>query len=224
MDSAQLLCQRFAIELVLKAMVAVDVKTDVLVSSPRHGMPLLDDNVLWSLENGQHHCHLTCRHPGTTDRIRCPVIVAAELSQWHRVGWLIADLHTSDTLVRLVAERYHLECLQGLGKPPVLPVPGALRPLPPAAGGLPALAPRATVKVQHDLQAALLRPTNSPVDVLQAWSHIGLARGGTEDHPIAEGQPNRVQPTAADALKVGLGDVRLPVPLDHLCSLPLPAS
>mmetsp|Transcript_68692 Transcript_68692/g.180119 ORF Transcript_68692/g.180119 Transcript_68692/m.180119 type:complete len:219 (+) Transcript_68692:540-1196(+) len=201
-------------------MVAVHVEAYPLVLAAGHPLPALGHLGLRPLEDGQHDDSLAGGHARRANRLHGLRVVAAERPQRHGVGRLVAHFDTGDACAAAVAARDHLERLERLLHAPLAPVPGAFRPLPAAGGRVAALPARAAVEVQHNLQAALLRPIHGPVDELEGWPYVRLVLRRPEHDPVAKGQADCVEPAGADGLEVGLCDVLLPVKPDDLLGAP----
>mmetsp|Transcript_37203 Transcript_37203/g.107156 ORF Transcript_37203/g.107156 Transcript_37203/m.107156 type:complete len:313 (-) Transcript_37203:532-1470(-) len=141
----QLLRKGLAVELVLEAVVAMHVEAYVLVRVAEHQLPLLRELVLGALEHGQHCGHTARRHAASPDGVDRPAVVLAEPSQRRLVRRLVADGDSRDAAAVTVAPAYDLDRLQREVHVPMLPLPSAMRALPPAARRLPALAAGAAV-------------------------------------------------------------------------------
>mmetsp|Transcript_27123 Transcript_27123/g.77848 ORF Transcript_27123/g.77848 Transcript_27123/m.77848 type:complete len:267 (+) Transcript_27123:1041-1841(+) len=221
-DGPEVLCEGLAVELVLEAVVAVHVEAGVLVPVAGQLPPLGGDLGLRPLKERQEHRHVARGHARLADPVHGGVVEAAEPRQRDGVGRLVADSDAGDAFPRAVPRRHYLQRLQRLPDPPLLVVPRADRPLAPAAGSLATLAAGAAVEVEHQLQTTLLRPVHSLVQILQGRPHVRLPVGRAQDRPVAEGQPHRVEPAAANPLEIALGDVGVSVTSDDLPRACLP--
>jgi hypothetical protein len=200
----QMLCKRSSMPFVLEAMIPMHLEANALSAAFAHlGIPVVNEGFDRPLEHWQHHSDTLSSHACLSNHLCGSHVKIAEYFCRHFRRRLVANSNASDSWTRLVAINNNAQCPQGGIEPPLLPLPGASRSLS-SAWRLATFATRRAMQIQQYLQAALLSPLYSSVQVLQGGAMVRITARLAKHDPVTKGHTHSIQAHVSDLLKVSL--------------------